>query len=1056
MQKLAEICIRRPVFASVIILLLVVIGFFGYLNLGVDRFPRVDFPFVIVTTVLPGAAPEEVETEITEKIEEAVNTVSGIDELRSTSAEGVSQVFIQFVLEKPVDVAAQEVRDRINRILPLLPRDAEQPVVQSLDLDSFPVLAVAVSADAPIKEITEYADKVLRRRLESVSGVGQVSVFGGRKRQINVLVDPFKLRAQGLTVNDVERALRVENVQVPGGTLRGGPEELTLRTLGRVRSVEEINKIPVARRADHTITVGEVATVEDGTEETRSFAMYNEEPAVLLIVRKQSGTNTVAVVNSIRERIEDLRPTIPAGYNVRIVQDQSSFVTNAIATVQEHLIVGSILAAVVVFFFLANARTTLIAAVAIPTSIISTFGMIWFMGYTLNVITLLALTLSVGIVVDDAIVVLENIYRYIEEKGYRPFDAAVHATREIGLAVMSITLSLVAVFMPIAFMTGIVGRYMSSFGVTMSFAILVSLLVSFTLTPMLSARFLRASNGGGNGAAGPDQPAAARLPASKARGLYHLIETGYMWLLERALRWRWVVVLVCLGALATVPPLLQAVPKNFLPTDDESQFTIAVRAPEGTSLEATRSILLRIAREVQAMQGVDYTVSTVGSEGEGSVNQGQVYVGLVPVEQRQFSQSQMMAYVRDQILPRYAGEGLRTVVSEPRGGFGADRNADVMFVISGPDIAKLGEYADKMVKELAKVPGAVDVDSSLILGKPQFGVAVDRAKAAELGVSVNDIAQSLRTLVAGTKVSDYNEGGEQYEVHVRADAAVRNDVDALSLVTVPSARLGSVPLGDVVAFEQGAGPSDIRRRDRSRAVVVYADVLPGGSQQAIIDRAREIAAGIQMSPEYTTGLAGRSRELAKSARAFFTVFLMALAFMYLIIAAQFESWIHPVTILLALPLTVPFALVSVLLAGESLNIFSMLGVLVLFAVVKKNSILQIDHTIHLREEGLERTAAVLAANKDRLRPILMTTIAFVGGMLPLFLSQGTGAATNHTISAVVIGGQTLSLLLTLIATPVAYTLFDDAAHSRLWRWLARGLGALVSLPARLWRGRREA
>jgi HAE1 family hydrophobic/amphiphilic exporter-1 len=1055
MQKLAEICIRRPVFASVIILLLVVVGIFGYISLGVDRFPKVDFPFVIVTTTLPGAAPEEVETEITEKIEEAVNTVSGIDELRSTSAEGVSQVFIQFVLEKQVDVAAQEVRDRINRILPLLPRDAEQPIVQTFDLDSFPVLAVAVSAAAPIKEITEYADKVLRRRLESVSGVGQVTLVGGRKRQINVLVDPFKLRAQGLTVNDVERALRVENVQVPSGTLKGGPEELTLRTLGRVQSVEEINKIPVARRADHTITVGEVATVEDGTEETRSFAMYNQEPAVLLVVRKQSGTNTVAVVNSIRERIEDLRPTIPRGYNLRIVQDQSAFVTNAIATVQEHLIVGSILAAVVVFFFLANARTTLIAAIAIPTSIVSTFGMIWFMGYTLNVVTLLALTLSVGIVVDDAIVVLENIYRYIEEKGFRPFDAAVHATREIGLAVMSITLSLVAVFMPIAFMTGIVGRYMSSFGVTMSFAIMVSLLVSFTLTPMLSARFLRAANGGGNDAES-GSAAARREAASKARGLYHLIETAYMWLLVRALRWRWVVVLVCLGALATVPPLVRAVPKNFLPTDDESQFTIAVRTPEGTSLEATRAILLRIARDVQAMQGVDYTVSTVGAEGEGAVNQGQVYVGLVPVEQRQFSQSQMMAYVREQILPRYATAGLRTVVSEPRGGFGADRNADVMFVISGPDIGKLGEYADKIVKELAQMPGAVDVDSSLILGKPQFGVVVDRAKAAELGVSVNDIAQSLRALVAGTKVSDYNEGGEQYEVHVRADAAVRNDVDALALVTVPSARLGSVPLGDVVAFEQGAGPSDIRRRDRSRAVVVYADVLPGGSQQAVIDRAREIAAGIQMGPEYTTGLAGRSRELAKSARAFFTVFLMALAFMYLIIAAQFESWIHPVTILLALPLTVPFALVSVLLAGESLNIFSMLGVLVLFAVVKKNSILQIDHTIHLRAEGMERTAAVLAANKDRLRPILMTTIAFVGGMLPLFVSQGTGAATNHTISAVVIGGQTLSLLLTLIATPVAYTLFDDAANSRLWRWLARGLGAVLTLPARLWRGRREA
>ena len=1043
MQKLAEICIRRPVFASVIILLLVVVGTFGFYSLGVDRFPKVEFPVVTITTVLPGAAPEEVETEITEKIEEAVNTIGGIDELRSTSLEGVSNIFIMFVLEKQVDVAAQEVRDRINQVLASLPKDVDQPIVRSLDLDSLPVLKIVVSADKPIREITEFSDKVLRRRLESVSGVGQIVQLGGRKRQVNVLADPLKLRAHSLTVTDVARAVKTENVQIPGGTVKQGPTELSLRTLGRVGQVGDLTKIPVARRTDHTVLLGDVAKVEDGTEEPTSFASSNGKSAVVLEVRKQSGTNVVQVVNNIRDRLAELRPIIPKGYSVEVAADQSDFVKAAIGNVEEHLIVGSILAAVVVLFFLANWRTTLIASIAIPTSIISTFGLVWYMGYTLNIITLLALTLSVGIVVDDAIVVIENIYRFIEEKKQKPMDAAVNATREIGLAVLSITLSLVAVFLPIAFMTGIVGRYMGSFGTTMSFAILVSMLVSFTLTPMLAARYLRQPAGADSGL--------ATAPSSKSRGVYHWIEVTYIYLLRKALRWRFVVVVVCVAALASVPPLMKAVPKNFLPVDDESQFEVMVRAPEGTSLDSTRIVLERIAHDIRAIEGVDYTIASVGSEGATAANQGGIYVALSPVDKRAYSQADLVTLVRKTILPRYQSANLRTSVGEARGGFGSDRNADVMFVVSGPDMDKLAKFSAAIVEGLKKVPDAVDADSSLILGKPQLGVTIDRDKAAELGCSVQDIASTLRLLVAGEKQSDYNEGGEQYDIVVRADPASRNDVDILSVVTVPSTKLGSVPLGDVVRIDKGDGPADVRRRNRARSVTIYADTAPGGSQQTIIDAANKISRDLNMGPEYTTELAGRSKEMAKSLKAFLTVFFMSLAFMYLIIAAQFESWIHPVTILLALPLTVPFALVSVLITGESLNIFSMLGILVLFAVVKKNSILQVDHTIKLREGGLPRTEAILEANKDRLRPILMTTVAFVAGMIPLFVSRGQGSGTNHTISSVVIGGQTLSLLLTLIATPVAYSLFDDAANSRLWGWIARLLGAFFGAPARAWR-----
>src|SRR3989441_3474313 len=491
MQWLAALCVKRPVFVTVLILSLTVIGAFSFTRLGVDRFPKVDFPTVIVTTLQPGAAPEQVETEITDKIEEAVNTISGIDELRSVSSEGISQVIVSFLLDKNTDVAAQEVRDKVNGVLPLLPKTIQQPRVDRMDPDAAPVLSLALSANKPVRDITEYADKVLRRQLESVNGVGQVLVLGGRKRQINVWLDADRLRAYNLTVNDVARSLQTQNVETPGGRMDQGPQSVTLRTRGRIASVAEFNDIVVREKDGHPVRVGDVARTEDGEAEPETIANVSGVGTVLLQVRRQSGTNTVEVVKAVKERLDDVKSTLPAGYNVRLVRDTSDFIEAAIHNVEEHLIVGSILAALVVLIFLSNLRSTFISAFAVPTSIIATFGLLWYMGFTLNLMTMLALTLSVGIVIDDAIVVLENIYRFIEEKHDDQFHAAVDATQEIGLAVLATTLSLVAIFVPVAFMGGIVGRFMESFGLTMAFAILVSLLVSFTLTPMLAARWLK-------------------------------------------------------------------------------------------------------------------------------------------------------------------------------------------------------------------------------------------------------------------------------------------------------------------------------------------------------------------------------------------------------------------------------------------------------------------------------------------------------------------------------------------------------------------------------------
>ncbi len=1034
MHKLAEICVRRPVFATVLMLVLVVFGIFGYTRMGVDWFPKVDFPVVLVTTIWPGTAPEEMETEISDKIEEAVNTVSGIQELRSVSAEGVSQVIIMFVMEKDVNVAGQEVRDKIDQILNELPEGVKQPMITKMDPDASPVLSLAISGDFPVRDLTEYTDKTLRRQLESVSGVGQAMIVGGQPRQINVKLDPLKLRAHGLTIIDVARALQMQNIQIPGGTVTAGPDEATLRTLGRVETVEEMGQIPVTVRMGHVVTVSDVAEVEDGVKQPDSLAQLDETPAVLLNIRKQSGTNTIEVVRNVKERLKDI--PLPEGYRLEIVRDQSTFVQDAVDSVQEHLILGSILAAVVVLLFLANSRTTVISALAIPTSIIGTFAMMKYMGFTLNVLTLLALTLSVGIVIDDAIVVLENIFRFIEEKRQKPREAAINATKEIGLAVVSITLSLCAVFLPIAFMEGIVGRFMWSFGITMCSAILISMLVSFSLTPMLASRWLRpvATDGGAEGDfAVPER----KKRDSKHRGGYRFVEGGYMRLLGFALRHRWLVVLTMIALLSAIPFEARIIPKNFMANDDQSQFNIEVRTPEGTSLDATQVILARIARDVRKLEGVKYTVTSTADTEQRISNVGAVFVKLIDPWKRSFAQEEIMDYIRKQVMPKYDQENLRSSVAHIAAIAGSGSQAAIQYTVGGPDMAKLEEYSKKIMECLQNYPGAVDVDSTLVIGKPQYGVTVDRAKAADLGVSIADIANTLRLLVAGDKVTDFSEKGEQYEVHVRAAAQYRNDISELAMVSIPTMMRGTVPLGDVATFTRSTGPSRINRLDRTRQVTVLANLSPGVSQAGALDTIGKTVAELKMGPEYKIALAGESKEMKKAFSAYIIVFVTAFLFIYLVLAAQFESFLHPITILISLPLTLPFALFSLILFGQSLNILSLLGILVLFAVVKKNAILQIDHTIQLRADGMERREAVLHANRDRLRPILMTTVAFVAGMIPLLVSNGTGAATNKTISCVIIGGQTLALLLTLIATPVMYTLFDDLVNSRPVRWLAR-------------------
>ncbi len=1025
-MTLAEICVRRPVFATMLVMFLVVLGVFSFMDLGVDLFPKADPPIVSVRVRLPGASPGEMTSQVILPVEEQLSSVSGLDEMDIMIMDGAARITCRFVLDRKMEDAAQDVREKMALAMGKLPPNVEPPVITKADPESDPILTLVIGGPRSLREITEIADKQIKRTLQTVDGVAAIDIIGGRDREIQILLDAEKLNSHRITVDQVARAMQDENLEAPGGRLYQGAEELAVRTMGRFDVTREFSDLIVSSANGAPIKVSDLGRVEDTYKEPRSFARLDGKPAVTLQIRRQAGTNTVKIVDAVRAKLETLRPALPADLTVDVVSDQSQFIRASIAALQEHLLLGSLLASLIILLFIRNWRAVLISSLAIPASIIATFTLMRIAGFTLNNMTLLALTLAVGIVIDDAIVVLENIFRHLEEFHRSPMQAAIEGTKEVALAVTATTLSLVVIFVPIAFMTGYAQRYLNSFGWTMTCAIMVSLLVSFTLTPMLGARFLRRD--------------ANEVKLSKQTAFFTWIEHRYERMLNWSLNHPWVIVGLSVVVFASTFPLNRLVGRDFIPNDDQGEFTMHVDLPEGLSLAGLTKFVDEIEPKLQQLPELDHLL-TQSSE---RLNHVHFVPNLVDQDKRKISTQEAAAIAR-KIFEQFPQARQKIGFPSALGG-GESMGFPISVQLLGPDLDKLGELARKAGDEIRALPGIVSSEPSFFFANPELRVTLDRARAAELGVRTSDVAGAVRLLMSGEdEISTYREAGEQYPVKIMLDEKQRSDREILSRLMVPSSKLEQVRIDNVANIERGLGPSRLSRFNRQFNVPIYAANAPDKPLSEAVKDIGQVMQKLNLPPGYRYFFGGNVKALDETTNNLIMAFLLAIVFMYMVLAAQFESFLHPFIILLALPLSVPFALLSLYLTGRTLNLWSALGVLLLLGIVKKNAILQVDYTNRLRAEGVPLREAILQADRARLRPILMTTFAIIAGLIPTAFGRGAGSAQRSAIAVTIIGGQLFCLLLTLLLTPVAYELLDrwspKLLRVRQWSWKALFKGA---------------
>jgi HAE1 family hydrophobic/amphiphilic exporter-1 len=1032
---LSDLCVRRPVFATMLVMSLVVLGIFSFRDLGVDLYPKADPATVNVALTLPGASPDEMSTSVIEPMEEAISGVSGIDEMQARMAEGRGNITVRFVLERDLNDAANDVREKVASAIRTMPPQLLPPVITKVDPDADPVMSLIISSDAmSLRTLTELADKQIARAIQTVNGVGEVSLNGGRRREIHIVVDVEKLNSYGLSMTQVRDAVVNENVEIPGGTVEQGKGQLLLRTLGRVDAAQDFNEIVVSTRNGTPIRVSDIGHAEDSFERPTSAVWLGQTPAVMLDIRRAMGENTVAVIEGVRGKLSSVERSLPAAVKVTVIRDDSRFIYASIASLEEHLIFGALFATIVVMIFIRNVRAVIISALAIPASIVASFTLMNIMGFTLNNMTLLGITLAVGIVIDDAIVVLENIFRYMEEKGCSPFEAAIEGTREVALAVMATTLSLVVIFLPIAFMNGYAKRFINPFGWTMAFAILVSMLVSFTLTPMLSSRFLRLADG-------------AADHKTKERGFFHWLDQWYTRRVNWALDHPGVIIGVSVVTALLAYPLDKMVGREFVPNEDMGEWTVHVDAPEGTSLEGTSEIAFKLLEELKGIEGVAQIEPSVAvSSNVSSPTHIHFLCQALPRDERKHTQAEIITEMRRRLS---AHPGYRPSISSRTAlGSGEGQTAFAISAnILGPDLQQAADYAKRALEASRNVPSLTEVKIGLNISNPEVHVAVDRKRAADLGVRMATVGNTLRLAVAGDdEVSFFKEGQEQYPVKIRVLENQRGDIEQIGRLTVPSAS-GPVRIDNIAQLERGLGPTTLQRSDRQFAVMLIADVAPGHALDEASNDVRRMLAGLNMPPTMSFKLQGQSKILDETTANMIMAISLAMIFVYMVLASQFESFLQPIVIMLVLPIAVPFALLTLWITGRTLNLWSALGMLLLLGIVKKNSILQVDYANVLRARGLPLRDAIVESCRTRLRPILMTTTAIIAGLIPTSLGLGIGGTGRAAIAVTIIGGQSLCLFLTLLLVPVAYVKFDALERALVGErgkaWLAKISAATI-------------
>jgi HAE1 family hydrophobic/amphiphilic exporter-1 len=1017
---LSDLSIKRPIFATMMMLALVVLGIFSYRRLPIDMYPDVEIPVLSIVTKFPGASPETVEREVSKRIEEVVNRISGAKHVISSSRESLSQVVVQFNLEVKINEASQEARAKINTIRGDLPQEIEEPIIQKLDISSMPIVSLAVRSErlSP-RDLTTLVEKKIKKRFESISGVGKVDLVGSSKREVNVWIDPIRLEALNMGVDEVISGLQSENVNTPLGRMNRQSSEFTLRVSGKPAEVEQFKSMVIGSRSGRPILLSEVAEVRDGIEEQRSLALINGVPAVALDILKQSGANTVDVVEKVKKVIGKLQSELPPGTTIDLVRDGSIMIRDSVHDVQETLILGGILTILIVFCFLNSWRSTVITGLTLPISVISSFIIMNFMGMTLNVMTLMALSLAIGLLIDDAIVVRENIVRHLE-KGQDHFTAAREGTSEIGLAVLATTFSIVAVFVPVAYMKGIVGRFFFQFGITVTFAVLVSLFVSFTLDPMLSSRWF--------------DPDIERKGRRKV--LTRLLDSFNDWFDRMADRYRFiigwaldhrksVIIITTLSFLGGLI-LFFTLESSFFPTFDAGEFLVNFKTAPSASIEESRGRVDAVNGILKKIPEIKHTYATIGAGDTGTVRDVKIYIKLKEKKDRDRLQKEIQEEVRKKL--RDVPGIIPSVLEAGR----MDDRKPLLVNIRGDDISLLKKYAAQLKEKIKQIPGIVDLEVNLEQDIPEYRLKVDRERAVDTGLMTANIVRTLGALVGGKTVSTYeDQDGDAVNLRVRLPGDLRQDPSQVSKLQLTVQKPGQlpnlVPLSGLVSYERSISPSEIERQELSRQVVISANLqnLPLGTAMT---KVREASDTLKMAPGYQVVFSGEGEDMMESFGFMAEALILAVLFVYLILASQFESFIDPLAIMLSLPLSLVGMAGMLFLTRDTINIMSLIGLIMLMGLVTKNAILLVDFAKVLRARGMERREAIITAGRTRLRPIMMTTLAMIFGMLPLSLALGAGSEMRAPMARAVIGGLITSTFLTLLVVPVVYSLLDDLSQ----------------------------